>query len=94
MLVIFSCVLVLFHVQLKTDSSPALVGLSEPAVLIPNVYDQRYLQQRLSEGVIDYLNDENKGFVQASLQICDLVFGSVLIFALLLILETRMPSDR
>lgn len=41
--------------------SPRLLGLSEPAVLIPNVYDQRYLQQRLSEGVIDYLNDENKG---------------------------------
>ncbi|XGW20441.1 hypothetical protein V3C99_003888, partial [Haemonchus contortus] len=35
--------------------SPRLLGLTEPTVLIPCVYDQRFLQHRLIEGICEYL---------------------------------------
>ncbi|CAJ0593924.1 unnamed protein product [Cylicocyclus nassatus] len=41
--------------------SPKLLGHTEPTVLIPNVYDLRFLQLRLVEGVCEYIksNDFN-----------------------------------
>ncbi|VDO22784.1 unnamed protein product [Haemonchus placei] len=35
--------------------SPRLLGLTEPIVLIPSVYDQRFLRHRLVEGICEYL---------------------------------------
>ncbi|KAL6731546.1 hypothetical protein Aduo_002399 [Ancylostoma duodenale] len=37
--------------------SPKLLGHTEPTVLIPNVYDLRYLRLRLAEGICEYVND-------------------------------------
>ncbi|KAK6011118.1 hypothetical protein OSTOST_23809 [Ostertagia ostertagi] len=36
--------------------SPRLLGLTEPTVLIPNVYDQSYLRLRLAEGINEYVS--------------------------------------
>ncbi|ETN70781.1 hypothetical protein NECAME_04794 [Necator americanus] len=36
--------------------SPKLLGHTEPTVLIPNVYDLRYLRLRLTEGICDYIS--------------------------------------
>ncbi|KAK6049739.1 hypothetical protein COOONC_12757 [Cooperia oncophora] len=47
----------------KHPFSPRLLGLTEPTVLIPNVYDRNYLQLRLTEGICEYISGDEQRYV-------------------------------
>ncbi|KJH51820.1 hypothetical protein DICVIV_02011 [Dictyocaulus viviparus] len=64
--------------------SPKLLGYTEPTVLIPNVYNQRYLHLRLIEGVCEYVIDSDP--------LSDGSFKS-LVRALRFLIQLRSDSD-